>query len=188
MRFTTLIPTLVIGVSSLFIFSAAGVKLVKTKITNEITVGVPKEMHAMTPEDITQRFPSVRAPLGAFTTENRLVDFSVNVSATQWPDGNLDMSKQFFRAGIVNLYDKVDIIKEEILELHGKKFIHFEFESRTNGDRRELGSADPIVKYTQISYHLQPGRTLVFAFNCPRDMRSQWQETATEVMKSIRIK
>lgn len=176
--------------SLLFVLSliAASSKLVKTKIAEDITVGLPTEMHAMTPEDIAQRFPSVRAPLGAFTTEDRLIDFSVNVSATQWPDGNLEMTKSFFKAGIVNLYDKVDFVNEGIIESNKKKFIVFEFESRTNGDRKQLGSTDPVLKYTQIRYLIQPGRTLVFSFNCPKELRRNWEKTASEIMNSIRVK
>ncbi|MFM8738893.1 MAG: hypothetical protein ACKOC0_01670, partial [Cytophagales bacterium] len=60
----------------------------KTKITEGITVLLPSTLSVMTPEDIVQRYPSVRSPLAAYTDVNRTADFSVNISATQWPDGN----------------------------------------------------------------------------------------------------
>jgi len=142
----------------------------------------------MTPEDIGQRFPSVRAPLGAYTTEDRVVDFSVNISATQWPDTDYTMTQKFFKAGIYNLYDKVEMMSEGLQDIHKKKFIFFEFDSRTNGDRRSMGNSDPILKYTYIQYLVQPGRTLVFTFSCPKDRKQEWQPIAHEVMKSIRVK
>ena len=61
-------------------FSVA--KWVKTRLPDGVTVSVPEELAAMTVEDMAQRFPSVRAPLGAFTDVDRVVDFSVNISAT----------------------------------------------------------------------------------------------------------
>src|SRR5580698_1853640 len=64
-------------------------KLLKTNLSNGITILLPEQLKPMTPEDIALRFPSVRAPLGAFTNDDRLVDFSANISATQWPDNNL---------------------------------------------------------------------------------------------------
>jgi hypothetical protein len=87
-----------------------------------------------------------------------------------------------------NLYDRVEFIDEGIKGIKKKQYIYFEFESRINGDRYELGSKEPILKYTYIQYLVEPGRTLVFTFNCPRSQREVWQETAHEIMESIRVK
>jgi hypothetical protein len=167
---------------------AASNKLVKTKVNDEITVSLPTDFFAMTPEDIAQRLPSVRAPLGAYTNQDRVVDFSVNISATQWPDANQEIAGKFFKSALYNLYDKVDMISEGVLEVHKKKFIYFEFESRTNANRRVEGGSEPLLKYTRIHYFVEEGRTLVFSFSCPRPMREEWQEVSGDIMKSIRIK
>lgn len=172
----------------LILTASAPTKLVKTKIGSDITVSLPPELYPMTPEDIAQRFPSVRAPLGAFTSQDRVVDFSVNVSATQWPDGNEEIAKKFFKAALFNLYDKVDLVSEGVHEYRKKKYIFFEFESRINSSKRVEGGSEPILKYTYTQYLVEPGRTLVFTFSCPRAVREEWQETAHNVMKSIRVK
>jgi hypothetical protein len=163
-------------------------KLVKKKISEGITASVPDDLYPMTPEDLAQRFPSVRAPLGAFTNQDRLVDFSVNISATSWPDGDGEMAKEFFKASLVNMYDKLDMINEGSYLLHKKKFYFFEFDSRISGDRRRQGFQDPVMKYTYIQYHIAPDRTLVFSFTCPKDLKEEWQPTAREVMKSVKVK
>lgn len=166
----------------------APTKLVKTKVTDGITVSLPSTLYAMTPEDIALRFPSVRAPLGAYTNEDRVVDFSVNVSATQWPDANQEIAQRFFKAALFNLYDKVDLIGEGVHVVHKKKYIYFEFESRINANRRMEGGTEPILKYTYTQYLVEPGRTLVFTFSCPRPLREDWQETARALMKTVRVK
>jgi hypothetical protein len=140
----------------------------------------------MTPEDMAQRFPSVRAPLGAFTNADRLADFSINISATNWPDGDVEMAQKFFKASLQNLYDRVDMIGEGVQSIHKKKFIYFEFESRISGDRRQ-GLRDPVLKYTYIQYLVQKNRTLVFTFSCPTDLQQEWQPLAREMMKKIRV-
>jgi len=183
-----LFPAIIIVSAALFGFGFSLAKLVKTKVSNDITVSLPTSLFPMTPEDIGQRFPSVRAPLGAYTTEDRVVDFSVNISATQWYPDDYEMSQKFFRSGIYNLYDKVEMLGEGIHEIHKKKFIFFEFESRTNGDRRKLGASDAILKYTYIQYYIEPKRTLVFTFSCPRDRKEEWQQMAHEMMQSIKVK
>jgi hypothetical protein len=163
-------------------------KLIKTKIAEGITVTLPSELKRMPEEDVALRYPSVRAPLGAFTNQDRVVDFSVNVSATQWPDENLEMAKQFFKAGIYNLYDRIEMVHEGIYEIHKKKFIYFEFESRLGASKMKLMSQEAITTYTYIQYLIEPGRAIVFSFNCPREHREEWQEKAAAIMKSVRVK
>jgi len=180
--------TLPILILFLLATSFAPAKLVKTKVSDGVTVSLPGTMYAMTPDDIAQRYPSVRAPLGAYTDQERTVDFSVNISATKWPDGDVDLAAKFFKSGLTNLYDRLDMISEGQQILYKKKFIFYEFESRINGDRRKQGFTDPILKYTFIQYLVEKDRTLVFTFSCAKDMRGDWQETAKEIMKSIRVK
>ena len=163
-------------------------KSVKTKITNGITVMLPEELAPMTPEDIAQRYPSVRAPLGAYTNPDRLVDFSVNVSATQWPDGNVGFAQKFFKSTIYSMYDRVDMISEGIETIHKKKFIFFEFDSRLNPDRKQVSSQDALLRYTYIMYYVHPSRTLVFSFNCTKEQKEEWQEIAQTIMHSIKVR
>jgi len=172
----------------LMVCAFAPPKLVKTKLTQGVTVSLPVELKPMAPEDIALRFPSVRAPLGAFTNVDRLVDFSANISATQWPDQNLEMAQEFFKASIYNLYDRIEMITEGICEVHKKRFIYFEFESRLNGSKMTEGEQSSLLHYTFIQYYVEPGRALVFSFHCPQDQREEWQPIARAVMKSILIK
>lgn len=163
-------------------------KLVKIKVNDKLSVLVPKEWTPMDAMDIAQRYPSVRAPLVAYTNYERVADFSVNISATQWPDDDIEMAKGFFKAGLVNMFDKVDMISEGIHEVSGKKLIFFEFESRVNGARGQEELREPVLRYTYIQYLIQPGQALVFSFSCPRRMRAEWQETAHEMMEGVKIK
>lgn len=163
-------------------------KLIKVKTKDGITVSVPKDWHPMDEYDIVQRYPSVRAPLLAYTNEERVADFSINVSATQWPDDDVQLAQKFFKAGVMNMFDRVEMINEGVQEIHGKKFIFFEFESRVEGNRRQEGYKDPVLRYTYIQYLIEPGKALVFSFNCPRAQKEQWQETARLMMKSVRVK
>lgn len=163
-------------------------KLVKTKISTDITVSIPGNFVPMGELDFSQRYPSVRKPLGAYTHPNRDADFSVNISATRWPDSDLQIAQQFFRSSVINMFDGVDMINEGIHEVNGKQYIYFEFESRMKGDRNSLEMRDAILMYSYIQYLVEPSRTLVFSFNCPRRNRGDWEATAAKMMKSIKIK
>ena len=39
-----------------------------------------------------------------------------------------------------------------------------------------------------IQYLVLKDRTLVFTFSCPKDMREDWQPTAHEIMKNLRVR
>lgn len=163
-------------------------KLTKIKVNQDLTIYVPNTWRAMDAMDFSQRFPSVRAPLAAYTSEDRMVDFAVNVSATQWPDADVEISKKFFKASLMNMFDRVEMIKEGVHEVNKKKFIFFEFNSRMNGNRKDEGSKDPILRYTYVQYLVETGRTLVFSFSCERRMQEDWQSTAREMMSKIKVK
>lgn len=175
-----LIPLLFISLDQL--------KLIKVKVADDITISIPNDWRAMDDLDFRDRYPSVRAPLAAYTNIDRTVDFSVNISATRWPDGNLEIASQFFKASLTNMFDKVTMVDEGIREVNKKSFIFFEFESRINGNKNQLGNADPVLKYTFQQYLIQPGRTLVFSFSCPRKDRQAWEKAARTMMNNIRVK
>jgi hypothetical protein len=163
-------------------------RLVKIKLAEGITVLLPKNFQPMAEMDFTDRYPSVRAPIAAYTNEERVVDFSLNISATQWPDKNAGLAQKFFKSSIQNMFDRVEWINEGVTTIHGKEFIFFEFESRINGNPRADGSQPTITRYTYIQYLLQPKRALVFSFNCPVKIRPDWQETAHQIMASVKVK
>jgi len=168
--------------------SADRAKLMKVKVNEELSVLVPKDWNPMDEQDIAQRYPSVRAPLVAYTNLERVADFSVNISATQWPDDDATLAQKFFKAGVMNMFDKVEMIDEGIRVTSGKKFIYFEFESRVNGSRQQEENKEPVLRYTYIQYLIQPGKALVFSFSCPKRQKEAWQETAREMMKGIKVK
>lgn len=163
-------------------------KLKRIKATENISVMLPATWHPMDELDFSERFPSVRAPLFAYTDEDRQLSFSINISATQWPDANANIAQRFFKASLFNMFDKVEIVREGIRTVNKKQFIFFEFESTVRGNARELDQQSSIMRYTSIAYLVQPERTLVFSFTCPRRLRQDWEATALRIMESIRVK
>ncbi|MEM1408806.1 MAG: hypothetical protein AAGG59_18625 [Bacteroidota bacterium] len=163
-------------------------KMVKTKIGESITVMLPDNLYAMSEDDMSRRYPSVRRPIGAFTTDSRLADFSVNISATQWRVEDVDMAKSFFKSSLFNLFDRVNLIKEEIKEIDEKKFIVYEFDSRLNGDPSSLEAKNPILRYNYLQYLIINGKTLVFSFNCHPRLKEEWQPVVEEMMSSVKVK
>ena len=163
-------------------------KLVKTKVGDNISISIPEGWKPMDQFDFTERYPSVRAPIAAFTNPDREVDLSVNISATQWPDADLTMAQKFFKSSLMNMFDRVEIVREGVQEVNKKKFIYFIFESRINGNKTEPGQTDAITRYSYMQYLVEPKRTLVFSFSCPKRQREDWENTSDAIMKSVKVK
>jgi hypothetical protein len=86
------------------------------------------------------------------------------------------------------MFDRVEFIEEGTRVVNKKKFIYFVFESRVNGNRADIGQNDAVTRYTHLQYLIEPKRTLVFSFSCPKRERPNWESTAKSIMNSIKVK
>ena len=162
-------------------------KLVRTKIDNGISFGLPSNMHAMTDVEIASKYVSYRDALGFYTDEDRMADFIINHSATPWSPNDIEMLKDVYKSSIYNLYTEVDMIREEIREVHGRKFIIYEFISSVSEENSMVQKAD-IVAYNFVGYTIVKNKVYVFTFSCPKRLQPKWQNTAQAMMDSIKIK
>ncbi|WPP48496.1 hypothetical protein [Catalinimonas niigatensis] len=162
--------------------------LIKTKITENIEVGIPKAFQPMTEELMDQRYLTARKPIAAYTNDRQTVDFTVSTSNTRWRPSDLPILKDFYKASLLELYDEVSFSREEVEEINGKNFVVFEFSSIVRPEENALAPQQPIRKYTRIQYTVHNGKTLVFNFSSPQAQQQQWEGTAAEMMQSIQIK
>ncbi|MCA6079131.1 hypothetical protein [Fulvivirga sedimenti] len=162
-------------------------KWTKIKVGENITMSLPEDFYEMTPQDIAQRYPSVRRPLGAYTNSQRLADISIKISATQWRSTDTPIAKDFFKSSVMNLYDRVDFTKEVIETIDGKDFIIFEFDSRINPEE-SLENRQAVRKYNYVMYLIKDMQTYVFTFQCPVQIKDQWTEKAAAIMQSVKVK
>lgn len=162
--------------------------LVKTKVADGITVSLPSSFTPMTRDEINQKYISYRKPLALYTSQDKLTDFGVNRSVTQWGEDDLELLKSFYRSSIGNLYDDVNFIEEKIEEINKISFVVFEFTSTINPDRNAVIKQNAIKKYTYLQYAIVNGKTVLLNFTCPAEQMEKWRQTAMEIMQSVKIK
>lgn len=175
----------------LIIFISAGSftdpKLVKTKVAEGITVSLPQNFYPMSPDDIAQRYPSIRKPIAAYTNDQRLVDFNINLSASQWRPSDIELAKSFIKASIHNMFDEVKVLQEDIREINGHNYIVFELETKIEGDSKSFSNTQAVRKYSYLQYLLINGKMIVFSFHSPIKLKDRWESVAPEVMNSIKV-
>jgi hypothetical protein len=163
-------------------------KLVKTKIDEGISFGLPESMHAMTDVEIASKYVSYRNALGFYTDRDRLADFIINHSVTPWSPEDMEMLQEVYKSNIYNLYTRVEMINEGLKDINGRKFVYFEFISTVSGDENSIVRQGDIVGYNYVTYAIRENKVFVFTFSCPLNVRSKWEETAHDIMESIKIK
>lgn len=170
-------------------FSAlAQEKLVKTNITDNISMSLPEGFMAMTDDDMAEKYITHKKPMTAYTTYERDIEFSVNKSNTKWTVEDMHIMQSFYKSSISQLYDEVNFIKEGIYEVNGRKFVYFEFASKVAGDKNSISKKSAVSKYSYIQYTIINKKTILFNFSCPFWSKDKWQNTVGEMMQTIKIK
>ncbi|MFW5700530.1 MAG: hypothetical protein ACOCWM_02475 [Cyclobacteriaceae bacterium] len=178
---------LVLSLSGVLV-SAQSIELKRTKISDDISLQLPVSFTPLTEQEINEKMISSRKPLALYGDQARVVDFGVNVSMTSWSNEDLTLMKQFFKSSIMNLYDTVNMITEEMQEINGEHFAVFEFISSVTGDDNSVVNTSNISKYTYLQYALINGKTILFNFSCPARLQDKWAFVAEQIMQSVKIK
>lgn len=164
------------------------VSLKKVAINKDIKVALPEEFIQMTEQDINEKYISYRDPIALYTSQDRAIDFGVNLSVTHWKPEDLKIMQEFYENSIRSLYSEVNFIKKEIETINDIPYAVFEFESSVEGESNAITQTNAISKYTLIHYAIVNNKTVLFNFSSPLNAKDKWQAVAHEIMESIKIK
>ena len=84
------------------------------------------------------------------------------------------------------MFDEVQFIQDEIMEINGKKFIVFEFIGSLESEN--AFSSKSSKTYTYIQYTSYNDQVLLFNLGCKARRLSEWQPIAKEIMESVKVK
>ena len=166
-------------------FGQAVPGLVSIKVDKLLTMKIPGNFLALNDDQIADKMIATRKPLAAYSNPAGNVDITVTVGNSNknpWKDQDLKLMAQFQKANIMQLFTNVNMLQEKIIKVKGQQYASFEFISEV----KEKGKT-AIRKYHHLRYTIRKGNMLVFSFICPESERSLYQETASEVMNSVRF-
>ncbi len=180
MKLLMLLPFIALGVQN--------PKFVRVKINDEISIKVPEELAAVPENQVRNRSVHFRPPLALYTNSQNDVDLAFNQNTTRWREVDIDILKDFYKSNILSLYDDVEFVREEVVDIRGKKFAVFEFISSIKGDKNSIRSTSALRKYTYIQYTIFNGSTLVCNLTSTMNGKLRWSALAHEIMQSIAFK
>lgn len=177
--------------------TAQNAKLVKTKINEALTVSIPADFTVMAENVYTKKYGAYRPPLAIYTSPNGYADFGINESVNRslkafnksdFKEEDLNMLKSMYKSSIMAMHSEVNFLQDKIETINGKKFLVLEFVGVVRDEDKTISIGNTEKKhYNYIMYSVEEGKVLIFNFNCPANMRSQWQTTAKGIMQSIKI-
>jgi hypothetical protein len=163
-------------------------KLVKTRLTKEIIVYLPADFTLMTDDDLAKKYFTYRKPTAMYTNQDRVVDFGLNITETRWRQSDLPLLQKFYKSGIAKMYSNVQFIQDTISTINKRDFVVFEFISELKDDETNTMQRGSAVKqYSYMQYTVKDNKVHVFNFTCPVQIRTKWQDTAREIMQTIKI-
>ena len=160
-------------------------KMVKTQVDKNVSLKLPEEFTIMSDNDIAKKYPAYRKPVATYTNEDRIIDFGFNVSNNRWGN-NIGLLKTFYKATIMNMYDKVDWIQDTIVTHKKRNFIAFEFVSENIGKETDR-QLPPISYYHYVMYTLVKNEVYIFNYTVPIRQKDNWQPVGHIIMNSIKI-
>lgn len=175
--------------------SAHEPKLISQKMVDGITVGMPKDFTQMSDDDIASKYPSTKKPVSMYTNLDRTVDFGLNISKSRWGGLDLKILQGIFRSTIVESYDTVMFIQEDIISINGRPYVRYEYNSlfdNTQGYHYLLISilAKTVGEAEIDKEKLAPDNAnhlLIFNFYCAKPFQEKYQPIARAMMQSIHV-
>lgn len=175
---------------SMMVFMLASfqaIKYVKTKVNDDITIMLPQDFTMMSPADLSRNYISSKQPLAAYTDLSRVVSLGINLAYSQWNEEDLEIMTSFYKSNIMQLYDEVQFITEEIKEINGKKYAVFEFIASVTDEEGTTVTQSAISKFVRIQYTIANRKTFLLNFSCPARQRDKWSPIAKEILESVKI-
>ncbi len=173
-------------------------KLLKVKINNLLTIGVPEDFVAMTQEAYDKKYGGYRAPLAMFTSPDGKADIGINqmanrlsssVAKADWKEEDLKILQGMYRASIKAMHEKVEFLQDKIEVINKRTYIVFEFiGSVRDEDENGKKSGKELRQYSYIQYTVNDKQVTIFNFTCPDNQRAYHQKNTKNMMQSIKFK
>ncbi|MEM6299302.1 MAG: hypothetical protein AAF740_11505 [Bacteroidota bacterium] len=164
------------------------VKLRQTRLSANVSVGVPAEFREMNEDEIVSKYRTLQRSLGLYTEQRGAADFGVTIKEiddTEWSENDLPMLENFYKANVMENYSQVKFLQQGRRVVNGKEVIFLEFVGQIASENA-YGNA-VTGRYHFMQYAILEGNIVIFNFNCPSRLRTKWQQTAQAIMDSIKL-
>ncbi|TAG53400.1 MAG: hypothetical protein EAZ27_10875 [Cytophagales bacterium] len=178
--------TFILVLCQFLVFSQTGEpKLILKEWRKGISLAVPEKFLLMSDDDMAQKYPSYRKPIGVYS--DKKTDISINYSINKWNNKNLDILKSMYKATISSVFTDVEFIQDGVIKkVNDRDFIVFEFISNLveeNGPKKGAS----LKTYSYLAYTLYKNKVLILNMNTQVQERNDWANTFGKIFESFVI-
>ncbi len=163
----------------------AQVTLQRTDLTKNISMKVPTEFQRL-PTTTAKR--SIREFIAEFSHTDGRTEMEVSRSRQRWDQSDPKLLKQFYKASIMQLYDRVSMKREEMVQENGRPVIYFEYVSTIINDADMLRGTTQRNDYNFLKYIILNDGVLICRFTTPAAREEFWRPAMIDAMTSLRTK
>ena len=156
--------------------------LMLDKVSDKVTIRIPKTFHKLKPEEATRRYLSPNTPLAMYSDPSNESDLVINNTNAFFDSKDMAIMKDFYKSTLRTMFTKVNFLRETQEKVGRRNALVFEFSS----ELLEKGKP-PLKKYTYIQYVLWGQRVVVCSFTCDERLRPKYQALIAKVMPTVRI-
>ncbi|MCU0447380.1 MAG: hypothetical protein MUE85_20990 [Microscillaceae bacterium] len=176
---------------------AQNAKLTKTKVNDWLSLSLPADFTIMAEDVYARKYGAYRQPLAMYTSPNGLADLGINETINRslrafnnsdWQEEDMNMLKSLYKSTIMAMHAEVTFVQDKLETINGRKYIVLEFVGTVKDEDKAVSFGSNIKKqYSYLQYTVEAGKVIIFNFTCPANVRNLWQDTAKQIMQSIKF-
>ncbi|NIK74789.1 hypothetical protein FHS56_002322 [Thermonema lapsum] len=187
----------VVAIFALSCFAFGGqaqssIKLKRRQLTPGISMLVPVDFQPMSDDFLAQKYAYFRKPTVMLSDPYGNIDLGVNITEKYWPQEDIPLLKDIYKATLAALYTQIHFHKEAVEKIKHRTYVILEFDAilaDEAGEKSAIGVTKPPVKrYYYMMYTVVDNRIVVFNFNAPIQDKALWQPVADKIMHSVKLK
>jgi hypothetical protein len=177
--------------------AAQNAKLIKTKVTENLSLSIPNDFTVMGDDVYARKYGAYRKPIVMYTSPNGLVDFGINENINRslrafnnadWQEDDMNMLKSLYKGTIMAMHAEVTFGQDKLETINGRKYIVLEFVGTVKDEDKAVSFGSNTKKqYSYLQYTVEAGKIMIFNFTCPANVRNLWQDSAKQIMQSIKF-
>lgn len=150
----------------------------KSLLNGKVELKIPKDFKIMSDEMMKIKYPSERRPNLVYTNISGGINIALNLTNNKANQNTMLPYKDNFVNTFKNLYPSADWKNSGVKEINGRKVGYLEL----------ITPAVDTKIYNLIFFTDLDGQLLLCTFNCSEKSIKEWEPTAKEIMKSLKIK
>ena len=150
----------------------------KSLLSDKVELKIPKKFNIMPEELMKLKYPSERRPTLVYSNESGVINVALNLTQSKASQDLIEPYVENFVNTFKKMYPSAEWKGSGVKEINGQKV----------GYLKLITPAIDTKIYNVMFFTDMEGKLLLSTFNCTENSITEWEQTADEIMNSLKIK